>query len=891
MNKHLNNEQKRILRSWKRLFWEFAEREWMSVLLWSAMGALTAGLVRLLFLDQVFRVFIVATYFHPTKHFDDIRLYLPYALIIAVTAALAFLTYSLKILNRGLRSWIAGVTSGLSLLPFISILVVLTLHHGTLRQQLLTDLKIVAVFVIVGYLLRIAAMVHGERTLNEDDLRVPTEARSVIGTAVSESDDPIQSWQEDALGRASLVESISSKLIVAKIPVLALFGEFGSGKSSTLNLLREHLRGHAIVVSFSTWLPGSQETLTSYLLGDISNECQRNYIVPGLSKSTRRLASALAQSVPFLKGYPELFPATTQKGDVESLGNALSRLPKRVIVLLDELDRMEREELLTLLKVIRGISSVRNLSFVCATDRATIYKTVKGAINDESNKYFEKFFPASVQVPAVDADALRRAGTKRLTAAFVRRGWFESEFEVERFRSQIDGLWEDRIAPFCCSLRAIGLLANDVGAAAAQLRREVNPVDLTLIELLRRFKPLIYDIVARNSTTLTGAEKWGDRGLHDTDEESKRRKEKLLSDIENAMRGDKEIEEVNGVLSEMFPRFARLVERTWLIHSSIRTGREDDKRIDQPGIFPAYFRYELPQGLFSSVELEAFIQEINRAGNDDDLGRAFVEELTSMEKGSPKRDDFLRKLSEAAKSLNSQVGSSLVHSAMRTADKYVYDQMLVWFGEAGHVLTMTKNVTEKLPTSERAIMLSRCIEEATDDTMALRVLSRLAGQQKDFSLGVTSEELYSSFSKRMRLRYGPDVDAANIDLSTSDKQAFNWWGSNDRADRELQHDFWLRYIGRIRSRLARVFESIFMPIGMYTSDPTPIVENKISTMDLNRLYETLGDDEAMTDLDRKSLRRMKRFLDGEFKNGISPEQIADPHDEGQGKESAPPQQA
>jgi len=48
------------------------------------------------------------------------------------------------------------------------------------------------------------------------------------------------------------------------------------------------------------------------------------------------------------------------------------RLPKRVVVLLDELDRMERDELLPLLKVVRGISALPNLSFVCAAERKTL---------------------------------------------------------------------------------------------------------------------------------------------------------------------------------------------------------------------------------------------------------------------------------------------------------------------------------------------------------------------------------------------------------------------------------------------------------------------------------------------------------------------------------------
>lgn len=199
------------------------------------------------------------------------------------------------------------------------------------------------------------------------------------------------------------------------------------------------------MVSFSTWLPGSQETLTSYLMADIANECQKQYMVPGLRKSAGRLANALAQSVPFLKGFPELFPAATQRDDIENLKLALMRLPKRVVVLLDELDRMERDELLPLLKVVRGISALPNLSFVCAAERKTLTETVCGDNKDDSNLYFEKFFPSSVAVPKEDAESLQKAGVDRVISALRRRSWFENETEVDDLRKELEEIWPLRL--------------------------------------------------------------------------------------------------------------------------------------------------------------------------------------------------------------------------------------------------------------------------------------------------------------------------------------------------------------------------------------------------------------------------------------------------------------
>ncbi|HEY2168148.1 MAG TPA: hypothetical protein VGJ30_00870, partial [Candidatus Angelobacter sp.] len=222
-------------------------------------------------------------------------------------------------------------------------------------------------------------------------------------------------------------------------------------------------------------------------------------------------------------------------------------------------------------------------------------------------------------------------------------------------------------------------------------------------------------------------------------------------------------------------------------------------------------------------------------------------------------------------------GKDLVHATMKAAHKYTYD-MLVSFGEAGHVLRIVIRIAERLPVSERLALLADCILEATDDTMALNVLTRLTGSHDDFNLDVSLAELHPIFLRSMRNRYGSNIDAVHIDLSTSDPWAFNYWGHqkreaipDDPEDREIQREFWLRHIGSSRLRLAESVRKFFMPANVsYSEDVAPFVENKIPLADLKRLYEQLPDDNTLSDLDNQSLRALQRLLDGEFKNGAGP---------------------
>ncbi len=629
-------------------------------------------------------------------------------------------------------------------------------------------------------------------------------------------------------------------------------------------------------MSFSTWLPGSQETLTSYLLADIANECQKYYLVPGLRKGTRRIANALSESVPFLKGYPQLLPSTTQKDDIENLRRSLARLPKRVIVLLDELDRMEKDELLPLLKVVRGISSLPNLSFVCAAERTTLTRTVCSDNSDESNLYFEKFFPWSQPVPKSDSASLQATGIERVTAAFQRRSWFENDTDVEDFRKRLTTLWPARIAPFCRNLRSIGLLSNDIAIAAAALRQEVDPIDLVLIELLRRFKPAVHEIVSRNALALTGGESWVRGGAYHSDDEIKRVKKTLNDDLASAAGSPEQLFQVKELLGELFPKFAKEEKLSWGLRQRSDEG-DPHKKIADAGMFSAYFRYDLPTEMYSSVELQALRKSTQNAISNAEKEKLFLDELRSMERGSLKRDDFLSKIAAATKTVPINVADAWTKAAVIAAKELSYDLMTA-FGEAGHVIRMVIRTATRLQKPERLQFLRDLIDTTTDDTLAFRILTQLTrGEKQDFNLDTSFAELYPAFVARMRRLYGLDVDPDVVDLTTSDAGSFNLWGSNDLAkfgvtpdpvDRAMAHNFWQRYIGYDRKRLLFAFDRFFLQDSIYQGPVDPWVETKLDIATIRRLYDELPVIPDMNDAERKADRKLLRYLRGDFANGI-----------------------
>ena len=858
----------------------FIKREWSAAFAGCSVGTGAAFLVRLLISDSHSGSLLSEEYAPIKSHWDGPGAYLT-CIIALGTALLLFLAPKLFTLStRWGRSWRDGVTTGMFFLPFVTSALVFGLLPGRALILAPLDVGLICLIFALGWRRSNLAYERSEQRLQPSQVQVEISHLQKAGTRFSESDEPIRSWDEDALERGQIVNSILFSLLISRNPVMGLFGEFGSGKTSILNLLASELKRYAIVVSFSPWLSGSAEALTSQLLGDIARECNKQYLVPGLRNDARRLARALAKSVAILNGVSDFLSETTQSEEINRMDRSLSRLPKSVVVLLDEVDRMQKEEILTLLKVIRGLRYPLNLTFLVASDRSTIERAVfDGQYGHDSNTYFEKFFPASIRVPAMDADALKSLGIQRIMSSLHTRDWFSIEEDEAKFKEKLEERWNNLFAPFCKTLRSVGLLANDLGVAASPLKDEVSPLELTLVELLRRFEPSAYDVVWRHQDTLTGGVGMLSKNyVYRSDSKKAELRKSLLDELNRSIEDGERREAVFGILRVLFPLFSEIEGK-----SSARVGDQSDtseeyKHISDPRLIAAYFRYKLPEDIFSAKQLNTFTGEFARTPDDRAGYELFAHTLDSMEKGSALRNSFLERLSDKVqdKNFDLELASKIARITMLGASKYLYDSFMVSFGEAGHALRIVIRVALRLPQDKRASFLSECISLATDDTMAFRIQVILTKPGSDFVLNVSFNELYPSFIMRMRRLYGEDVNAHDMSLSTSDPEAFNLWGISDLSreevkvdpeDRRIQYSFWLRYIGENRTLLARAFGAFFMPNAIYREDPSGYVENKIPVSDLRSLYERLPDDGSLTDEDRKSLRRLKRLLDGKFKNG------------------------
>lgn len=669
------------------------------------------------------------------------------------------------------------------------------------------------------------------------------------------SDDPIADWSDDIIGRAAVVELLADHVLNQRTPVVALHGGLGDGKSSVLNLLKSTLDRRAIVVSFAAWLPGSETAFATELFKDIAIECRKHVSVPQLRKRALAFARLMSDSLPHLSALKGVLPTQSQREEVEELRGSLSRVPMPIAVLVDEIDRMQKEELQVLLKVLRGACSIRNVTFICAFSEEDVRREL-GKDGGAWHSYLEKFFPVSIRLSPPTPEIVAKCLQPRLLRWADEGGWCRNERDKDRFSKLLGESWEGSLQPVCTNLRRAGRLLNDLIAAGDPIAGEVNPFDLVLTETMRIFYPGIYEIVRKGGSKLAGA---GD-GLPSKASES----EAFFRDLKAAIDRDPEPGAIRHILAWLFPKYARATGDQLLSITVTNSRREEEEgRICDLDYFQIYFRSAVPEEMFSNGELDRVVKQLNSSKREEDTREVFDTTLNSLPPGNPKRADFLFKLARTVQRLNSTAAEYVAYAAAARASDYQYD--LLTMGETGRAVNIILAAAQKLADTPLVqTMLENAMDRSSDDTLPFRLLESIENKDRNRILtdytNVDPSGVKEAFLQRMRNKYGAD----RIDLSQTDFQALRYWAGNSDKDRQTEQSGVRKFIGQSRKRLAQVINVIYPDHSVWSADPVPIVNNLFPIEEIRDLLQTLPNDEILDEAESHTIERIQRLFAGEY---------------------------
>jgi len=428
------------------------------------------------------------------------------------------------------------------------------------------------------------------------------------------SDSPIESSSDDAFGRdpfaARMAFVIDQMGTQSRSSVAALVGPWGSGKSSILNLLTDHLKTAPTgwrIRRFNPWLFGDIDTLLVNYFSELSaampDSSAGKTIRDRLGDYARRVAplgkigSAFGfDAASILETVGNLISETKTVADQrDDLVKALSAIDNRVLIVMDDIDRLQPDELLLVLKLIRLIGELPNVHYLLAFDERTLLDVLMGTPignNDGSRaaQYIDKMVQIRFDLPPLtdfqEEKIFERGFLKLLDAAgcnisdheFQRLGTFYREHMQETLRSP------RRINKYLAQLSVF---------LTAEIVRELNVIDFSLLTFIRTFYGTLYSRMPHWKQHLVGggssALAWA-RG-RDTRKDRRQEWDRRLQSPGVAL------EEHDGtlqLLATLFPALSDSIEGGHISGVGAGSLLTTNKHIASAEYFDRYFQFSVP---------------------------------------------------------------------------------------------------------------------------------------------------------------------------------------------------------------------------------------------------------------------------------------------------------
>jgi hypothetical protein len=165
----------------------------------------------------------------------------------------------------------------------------------------------------------------------------------------------------------------------------------------------------------------------------------------------------------------------------EGLADEIEGMGKRVLFVVDDVDRLQVEELLALLKVIRLLGRFKGVHYLIAYDQQTIEELLGGAGRSRLSSFMEKIVQYPFEVPAISEGTALRLVNESISMLLRESGTSVSDTGLQRSVELASILVPEIKTP-----RSLGRFREQLRAFAPHVREaELDPLDYIAATWLR----------------------------------------------------------------------------------------------------------------------------------------------------------------------------------------------------------------------------------------------------------------------------------------------------------------------------------------------------------------------------------------------------------------------
>lgn len=544
------------------------------------------------------------------------------------------------------------------------------------------------------------------------------------------SDKPVVEAEHDLFSRSQFAQRLARTIAVRRDDsslVIGLYAPWGEGKTSALHLVEQALAEqlHVVTVWFNPWMPGSPadlirglfDTLAEALGRSLTNGRERvGQFLSTYGKVASAIGSLVAQG-DLGNGVSEVgqaMSAVTLETLRERITEVLKAEGKRVVVFMDDIDRLDRAEIQTVLKLVKLTADFNYLTYVLAFDDEVVVASLQEryASGDQlaGRRFLEKIVQVPLRLPRIQPTALRRYTLQALEQAL-------QDARVELTLEQIT----DFVYNFDVSLnvrittpRIAKLYANALTFALPILAGEVDPVEQMLVEGLRVLYPALHE----------GIRRYPDLFLQPSQEGRARNNDEQIQLIKNRIDqllqpySMDEQEAARRLLITLFPRLNGVYGNTFYGGEWDQIWGQQQK-VANNAYFERYFAYAIPMGDIADREITDLFK-LARTGQQTELVQAVRSRIRTDNAGVA-----VKKLRQVEGSVDLAAALPLARALVASSSLLPHTQNFYGFGGpfTQGAVWVTEVVGRIEDGAERAQVAQELVDEAETLDFAQELIS------------------------------------------------------------------------------------------------------------------------------------------------------------------------
>lgn len=658
-----------------------------------------------------------------------------------------------------------------------------------------------------------------------------------------ESDRPIQKSAEDRFGRWNFAQRVAQVIAGrndSSSLVVGIHAPWGEGKTSVLNMIVEELNKHEhiLVIHFNPWRFPDETQLLKGFFKALADVIDATLETRGekLGEVAKKYAGLLApvsligfNASDMVKSAGEISPAATLEQLKVRIENALKESGKRLVVVMDDIDRLDREEVQATFRLVKLSADFPNVAYILAFDDTRVAEALaeKYGSAEAGRAFLEKIVQVPLPLPPASLKARRALALDGIVSALKLADIELTSEQKNRFVDVFDKAFLHRIG----TPRQAKRFANAMTFALPILRDEVETVDLILLEAIRAFYPKLYASIRENEEIFLGTV--FDWAVNKSDVESR-----VSDTLEAALIGlnHQDNQAARLVIQELFPK----TNASGLFSPDSYGGEYNavwarEKRIASKHYFYRYFTYGVSPDDISDKEIEEFIHSI--PAKDIDFVIARIKELASNERG----DVLIEKLRAFEDSLPIDTAKPLAKGIAQSGDVLPQSHPTDRFfglGASAQASAMLRHIigsfTELSERESFALEIANVIQPlpfAFDYTRWMRPLKR--DYYSEEKVAVVSTDCEHEINKRIALRIATEARSVALEEKYPlDVQGlYRFWAFHDK-------DSFRTYL---ESRCSEQPDSVagFL-VGYLGIDPSSTSDKPLHLMDEKSWYESLA---------------------------------------------------